>query len=154
MLEHTALLLHLVGFAAYVGAGFTQQRLVAMSAAPGLAPAVRDAWEKLAATVVTKFELPAIFLSIASGILFLVHEPAYLRQAAWFHPKLTCVLLMLVLSHLEMFNARRIVRARASGAADAESDIAARKRRHGIMGSFGALLVAIVLILVCFVRTA
>jgi len=154
MLENTALLLHLLGFATYIGAGFTQQRLIAMSAAPDLAPAVRDAWEKLAATILVKFELPAIFTSIASGILFLIHEPAYLRQAAWFHPKLTCVFVMLVLSHLEMFNARRIVRARESGAADAEADIAARKRRHGIMGSVGALLVAVVLILVCFVRTA
>ncbi len=125
-----------------------------MSAAPDLAPAVRDAYERLAATIVTRLELPAIFTSIASGILFLIHEPAYLRQAAWFHPKLTCVFLMLVLSHLEMFNARRIVRARESGAADADADIAARKRRHGIMGSVGAFLVAVVLILVCFVRTA
>ena len=152
MLQHTALFLHLISFAGYAGAGFAQQRLVAMSAADGIASPVRDAYERLAATIVTKIELPAIFLSLFSGILFLVYEPAYLKQAAWFHPKMTCVLLLLILSHLEMFNARRIVRARVAGGADA--DIAKRKKRHGIFGMAGGVLVVIILVLVSFVRTA
>lgn len=152
MLQHTALFLHLLGFAGYAGAGFAQQAFVAMSAADGLATPVRDAYERVAAAIVTKIELPALFLSLFSGILFLVYEPAYLRQAAWFHPKMTCVVVLLILSHLEMFNARRIVRARAAGGGDA--DIAKRKKRHRIFGMIGGVLVAIILVLVSFVRTA
>lgn len=152
MLQHTALFLHLLSFAGYVGAGFAQQRFVAMSAADGLATPVRDAYERLAAAIVTKIELPAIFLALLSGIMFLVYEPAYLKQGAWFHPKMTCVVVLLILSHLEMFNARRIVRARETGGADA--DIAKRKKRHGIFGMVGGVLVAIILVLVSFVRTA
>lgn len=152
MLAHVALFLHLLGFAGYVGAGFAQQRLVAISAAEGLAPAVRDAYERLAASIVTKIELPAIFLAVFSGVLFVINFPGYLHQPAWFHPKMTCVLVLLVLSHLEMFNARRIVRAREAGGADA--DIAKRKKRHAIFGGIGALLVLVILVLVSFVRNA
>ena len=152
MLAHVALFLHLIAFAAYAGAAFAQQRFVAMSAAEGLAAPVRDAYERLAASIVTMLELPAIFLSVLSGALFLAHDAGYLHQPSWFHPKMACVLVLLVLSHLEMFNARRIVRARAAGGADA--DIAARKRRHAIFGGIGALLVIVILALVSFVRTA
>ena len=152
MLQHVALFFHLVAFAAYVGAGFAQQRLMAMSAATGLAAEVRNAYEQLAARILTRLELPAIFGSMLSGALFLVHDTGYLHQPTWFHPKMLCVVLLAVLSHLEMFNALRLVRARAAGGA--EADLAKRKQRHAVFGGIGALLVLVLLVLVAFVRTA
>jgi len=148
LLTNVALFLHLIGFAAYLGAGFAQQRFVKASAADGLADAVRDAYERLAAAVVTKIELPAIFVSVLSGVLFIAVTPGLMRQP-WLHAKLTAVLLLLVLSHLEMFNARRIVRAREAGAT---SEIAERKKRHGLFGAIGTVLLLAVLGIVAFWR--
>ncbi|MBX3185370.1 MAG: hypothetical protein KF819_00080 [Labilithrix sp.] len=145
------LLVHLLSFAAYVGAGFAQQRLMKASAKSGLTGDVRDAYERLSAGIITKIELPAIFGSIASGVAFIAQNPA-LMKLGWLHGKITCVLLLAVLSHLEMFNARRIVAARARGEAGADEAIAARKARHGLFGTIGAILVVIVLVLVTFVR--
>jgi uncharacterized membrane protein len=150
MMEKLALFLHLLGLVGYAGGGLAQGRLLAASASAGLAAPARDAYERLAATVVTKVELPSLLLSVGSGILFLVHEPAYLRAAKWMHPKLTIVLMLLVLSHLEMFNARAIVRLRERGGSDEE--IAGRKRRHAMMNGAGIVLVVAVLVLVSFVR--
>src|SRR5678815_3212263 len=95
-LTNVALFLHLLAFAAYLGAGFAQQRFVRASAAEGLAEPVRDAYEKLAAVVVTRIELPAIFTSIVSGGIFVALQPALMRQP-WLHAKLTLVVLLLVL---------------------------------------------------------
>ena len=91
--------------------------------------------------------------AIVSGIGFLGTNPALMRQG-WLHAKLTCVLLLAVLSHLEMFNARRIVRAREGAASDAEAVIAARKKRHALFGTIGSLLVVVLLALVTFARLA
>lgn len=147
---HAALLLiHLVSFAAYLGAGFAQLQFIKRSA--GAVPAVRDAYEELAAAVVTKIELPAIMGSVLTGIGFIV-ENGLLMKMGWLHGKLACVLLLLVLSHLEMFNARAIVKLRKAGAADAETRIDARKKRHATMGAVGTLLVVAILVLVTFVR--
>ena len=74
-----------------------------------------------------------------------------MRQG-WLHGKLTCVLLLAVLSHLEMFNARKIVKAREANAAGAEDEIARRKSRHASLGAVGSLLVVVLLVLVTFVR--
>lgn len=150
MLEHVALFFHLAAFAAYAGAGATQQAVLASSGTLGLSTDVRDAYERLAERIVTRVELPAIFVAAVSGILFLVDDAGYLKQAAWFHPKMTCVLLLAVLTHLEMFNTRRIVRARLAGKPEAE--LTRRKRRHAIYGGLGACLLLAVLVLVTFVR--
>lgn len=145
------LLLHLLGFAAFVGAGFAQQRLLARSRAAGLAAAARDELERLSASVVTKIELPAILVSVASGVVAIVLAPDVMTHA-WMHAKLTCVVLLLVLSHVEMFNARRIVKLRAGAlpAPDAAAAIEARKRRHAIFGAVGSVLVLAILLLVVF----
>lgn len=150
ILAHVALFLHLVAFAAYLGAGFAQQRMLAASVRPGIADAARDEYERNAAMVVTKIELPAIFTSVVSGALFFVGTTGLMRQP-WLHAKLTIVLVLLVLSHLEMFNARNIVRARERGDA---SEVAERKKRHALMGAVGSLCVVILLGIVCFWRTA
>lgn len=151
VLTSATLFVHLVSFAAYLGAGFAQLQMMKRSTREGIAASVRDDYERLAAVVVTRIELPAIFGSILSGIVFVVQIPAFLKQG-WLHGKLTCVLLLAVLSHLEMFNARKIVKARAAGGARAEDEIAGRKKRHATFGAVGSVLVLILLILVTFVR--
>jgi len=151
VLTAALLFVHLVAFAAYLGSGFGQLQMMKLSARPGTAPATRDAYERIAATVITKIELPAIFASIGSGIVFVTQNPALMKQG-WLHGKLLCVLLLAVLSHVEMFNAREIVRERASGEAGAEDEIAKLKSRHGVLGAVGSLLVVVLLVMVTFVR--
>jgi uncharacterized membrane protein len=145
------LLIHLLGFAAYLGGGFGQLQLMKLSARPGTAADLRDAYERIAAAVVTRIEVPAIFVSMASGIGFIAQNPAFMKQG-WLHGKLLCVVLLAILSHLEMFNARKIVRARAAGGAGADAEITKRKARHSVLGGIGALLVVALLVLVTFVR--
>ena len=96
MLAAALLLIHLVSFAAYLGAGFGQLQLMKQSRIPGMAPAVRDNLERLSAAIVTKIELPAIMGSIASGVGFIVQNPAVMKFG-WLHAKLTCVVLLLLL---------------------------------------------------------
>ncbi|MDB5218556.1 MAG: hypothetical protein JWO86_6483 [Myxococcaceae bacterium] len=156
MITAALLLIHLVAFAAYLGAGFGQLQMIKLSARPGTTTDTRDAYERIAATVITRIEVPAIFVSIASGIGFIAQNPAFMKQG-WLHGKLLCVLLLAVLSHLEMFNARKIVRARAAGGggkanADVDAEIAKRKARHSVLGGIGSLLVVALLVLVTFVR--
>lgn len=151
-MEHlysAALLLHLVGFAAATGAGFAQGRFLRASTSPSLAAAVRDAYERNAAALATKAELPALFVSLLSGIVLLALRPTYL-QLPGMHAKLTLVALLLVVAHLEMFNARRIVKARAAGGAGAEAEIAARKARQGLYGTLAVLLLLGILVAVAF----
>ncbi len=151
VLTAAVLLVHLVCFAAYVGSGFAQTRLMKRSATPGLAAEIAREYEELVATIITKIELPAILGSIASGIVFVSQAPAFLKQG-WLHGKLTCVLLLAILSHLEMFNARAIVRARAAGGSGATAEIERRKKRHDVFGTVGALAVVGLLICVTFLR--
>jgi putative membrane protein len=147
---HKALIfIHLVGFAAFLGAAFAQQQFVARSTAQGIAPDVRDEYEQLAAAIVTKIELPALFVQVGVGICFLLMTPMWLTQG-WMHAKLTCVLVLLVLSHLEMFNARKIVKARADRGDAAETEIAARKKRHGMLGTIGTLAVVVLIAMVAY----
>jgi hypothetical protein len=68
------------------------------------------------------------------------------------HAKLAAVAVLLVLSHLEMFNARAIVRLRATGGTAAEAEIDARKKRHASMGLVGTACVVVVVVTVVFVR--
>jgi uncharacterized membrane protein len=156
VLTAALLLVHLVAFAAYLGAGFGQLQMIKLSVRPGTTPETRDAYERLAATIITRIEVPAIFASIASGIVFITQNPLLMKQG-WLHGKLLCVLLLALLSHLEMFNARKIVRAREAGGAGgggrlADAEIAKRKARHAVFGGIGSLLVVVLLVLVTFVR--
>ncbi len=149
-MAHKALIvLHLIGFAAYLGAGFAQQQLMKRSTASGLAAAIRNEYEILAAEIVTKIELPALMAQVATGIAFLLLAPEWLRQP-WLHGKLTCVAALLVLSHLEMFNARKIARARAAKGDAASEEIAARKKRHATFGAIGSLAVVVLVVLVAY----
>ena len=149
MLHKVLIFVHLVGFAAYIGAAFAQQQFLTRSARGDLAAAVRDEYERLAATIVTQIELPAIFVQVATGVVFIALAPMWLTQGG-LHGKLACVAVLLVLSHLEMFNARRIVKARAARGDGAREEIAARKARHATFGLLGTLAVVILLGLVAF----
>jgi uncharacterized membrane protein len=145
------LLLHLVGLAAYLGGAFAQQRFMRMSSAAGLAVAVRDEYERLSAAIVTKIEVPGLFAQVVTGVGIVVLQP-YLLKQHWLHAKLTAVVVLLVLSHLEMFNARRLVRARAARGDAAADEIAARKKRHAVMGAIATVLVVAVLVLATVLR--
>jgi uncharacterized membrane protein len=149
MVHKALLFVHLVGFAAYLGAGFAQQRFMARSRATGLAAAIRDEYERLAATVVTKIELPALMAQVATGVAFIALSPDWLRLG-WLHGKLGCVIVLLGLSHAEMFNARAIVKARAARGDGANGDIDARKTRHATLGTIGALVVVMLVGLVVY----
>jgi protoporphyrinogen IX oxidase len=147
---HKALLFaHLVGFAAYLGAGFAQQQLMARSRQAGLASAIRDEYERLAATILTRIELPALMAQVATGVVFIALDPAWLRLG-WMHGKLGCVVILLGLSHAEMFNARAIAKARATRGDGANADIDARKTRHATLGAIGALVVVTLVGLVVY----
>lgn len=150
-MRSAGLLVHLVAFAAYLGAGFAQLQMTKRSRDGSLAAAVRDEYERLAAAIVTKIELPALMLAIASGVYFLLIFPGYMRQG-WMHGKLTCVALLAILSHLEMFNARKIVRARAANAETMEVEILARKKRHAIYGGLGSAVALVLLVMVTLIR--
>jgi uncharacterized membrane protein len=78
-----------------------------------------------------------------------VLTPAWLTQG-WLHGKLACVLALLVLSHLEMFNARKIVRARAERGEAASAEIAERKARHRMLGTAGSVAAVLVIALVAY----
>src|SRR6185369_4290488 len=132
MFASALLLVHLVSFAAYLGAGFAQLQLLKRSRKTGLSPVVAAEHETLAATIVTKLELPAIFGSILSGIGFVAQNPAVMKFG-WLHGKLACVVLLAVLSHLEMFNARAIVKARAARGDAANEEIESRKASTSAM---------------------
>ena len=145
------LLFHLVGLAAFLGGAFAQQQFMKMSAKAGLATAVRDEYERLSAAIVTKVEVPGLFAQVFTGVAIVLLQPYLLRQH-WLHAKLTAVVLLLVLSHLEMFNARKIAKARATRGDAAADEIAARKKRHALMGAVGMALVVAVLVLATVLR--
>lgn len=147
MLVAALLLVHLVCFAAYLGAGFAQLQFMKRSrTATG---ETRNQFEQIAASITSKIELPAIFGSMLSGAGFIATNPLVMKQG-WLHGKLTCVLILVVLSHLEMINAKKIVKARAANAP--EPEIEARKKRHELYGTIGTLAVVAILVLVTFVR--
>ena len=149
MIHKALVLLHLLGFAAYLGSGFAQQRIMARSAQASVGAAVRDEYERLVATIVTRIELPALFVQVATGLAFVAINSAWLTMG-WLHGKLTCVVVLLVLSHLEMFNALAIVRARAARGDGANAEIAARKTRHARLGLLGGVALVAVVALVAY----
>ncbi len=151
-LHSVLILLHLLGFAAFLGGAFAQTQFMKMSTKAGLASAVRDEYERLAAAIVTKVEVPGLFAQLVTGVVMVLQEPEYLKQH-WLHGKLAAVAALLVLSHLEMFNARRLVKARAARGDAANDEIAARKKKHAALGVVGTVLVVAVLLFATVLRT-
>jgi uncharacterized membrane protein len=149
MVHKVLILVHLLGFAAYLGAGFAQQQFMKRSREAAMASGIRDEYERLAATIVTRIELPALMVQVATGAAFLALDPAWLRLG-WLHGKLACVVALLALSHAEMFNARAVVKARAARGDGANADVDARKARHATFGAVGTLVVITLLGLVAY----
>jgi uncharacterized membrane protein len=147
-----AIFFHLLGFAAYAGAEIAHQRVVRLARAGGAAGPVRAAYEALAAALVSRVELPALLVSLASGVA-LLYEQAWgpLRQG-WMHGKLAAVLALLVLAHLEMFNAKRMVRARTARGDAADDENAQRLARQARFGCFAYAGIITVIAMVAFVR--
>lgn len=150
-LYSAALFFHLLSFAATMGSAVAQHKMMDLSRKPGTDPATRDAYERNSAHVVSKVQLPAAFVLVLSGIALLVFfRPTYIRLPAM-HVKLTLVAILLVLTHLAMFNARAIVRLRAAGGEAGAIDD--RKKRHATFGAIGAILgITIVVIVAFFIR--
>lgn len=148
MLHRVALLLHLLGLVLFLGGAVAQTQFIKASAAKGLNDAVRDKYEELAAFCSKKIELPGLFLQIISGSLFVYLFPGYLK-APWLHIKLTFVAILLVLCHMEMINASKIVKARKAGKDD---EIDARKKKHNTMGAIGTVCVLAIVGVVIFGR--
>jgi uncharacterized membrane protein len=149
MAHKILLLVHLVGFAAYLGAGFAQQQFMKRSREAAMASVIRDEYEKLASTIATRIELPALMVQVATGVAFLALYPGWLKLG-WLHGKLACVAALLALSHAEMFNARAVVKARASRGDGANAEVDARKARHATFGAMGTLVVVALLVLVVY----
>jgi uncharacterized membrane protein len=149
MLYKIALFLHLIGFAGFFGASFAQARFMAASRRASLAVQMRDTYEALSASIITRIALPAIFLSFFSGLYMLYERPFWLRNP-WLHAKLTVVVVLLVLTHLAMFNARKIIKARNAGGDSAATEIAARKSRHAMFDGITGLGLLIILVAVSF----
>ena len=153
MLLSVLLLLHLLGFAAFVGGALAQQQFMRRSSQAGLVAAVRDEYERLAASVCTKVELTGLFAQVLSGVGAIVALPGFLAQH-WLHAKMTLVLILLVLCHVEMINARRIVKARQARGDAADGEIVARKKRQATVGLVVNVLIVGVLLLATVLRTA
>jgi uncharacterized membrane protein len=147
------LLVHLLGFAAFVVGALAQQQFMRSSSRAGLVAAVRDEYERLAAAVSTKVELTGLFVQVLSGVGIVVVQPYFLKQH-WLHAKLTAVLVLLVLAHVDMINARRIVKARQARGEAADGEIAPRKQRQATVGVVVDVLIVAVLLLVTVLRTA
>jgi uncharacterized membrane protein len=149
MLDKIAHLIHLLGFAAFLGGAVAQQQFMRTSAGASVLPPVRDAYERLSAEIVTKVELPSLIAQLFSGVLFVMQVPGYMRMG-WLHAKLLAVLVLLVLAHVEMFNARAIARLRQRHGDSAAAEIGKRKQRHFQLGLIGAVAVVAVVLLVTF----
>ena len=149
MVDKIAHLIHLLGFAAFLGAAVAQQQFMKASSSASVLPPVRDTYERLSAQIVTQVELPALIAQLFSGVLFVMQVPGYMKMG-WLHGKLLAVLVLLVLSHLEMFNARAIARLRQRHGDSMPAEIDKRKKRHLQLGMVGTLTVIALLALVTF----
>src|SRR5437868_13722344 len=92
------LLLHLLGFLTFAGANFATHRALAASARSGVAPAVRDAWEAVAARVSLVVALPGIAASVGSGLTMMYLTGWFQIHRGPMHPKLAAVAALLVTS--------------------------------------------------------
>lgn len=130
------LYLHLLSFAAYAGASVAAGNILRNSKRPGLDPAGRLSWLTAGAATITKVELPFAFALILTGLGLMMMTPGFMH-AAWLHIKLTLVLIAVVITHLKMFNAKRMVKAAMAGQMD---DVAARGQRQFMFGMLSLVL--------------
>lgn len=124
------LYLHLISFAAYAGAAVAAGHLLKNSRRGDLDKNGRLAWLSAGATTITKVELPFAFLLMFTGLGLMMMSPGFMK-ALWLHIKLTLVLVAVTLTHLKMFNARRMLRAAQAGQ---DAEVGARLGRQFVFG--------------------
>jgi uncharacterized membrane protein len=147
MPQRLVLILHLVSFASFLGAAFAQTQFLKASARSGLAPAIRDEYERLCAFINKSIEIPALYGLWATGLLMAMMSPEFLH-AHWLHAKMTLAFLLVGLAHVEKKNARRVVEARAAKGDAAAIEIAGLGAKHGVFALIGTAMVLCVLVLV------
>jgi len=149
-LQATGHLVHYFGFAMAIGGGIAALKAHKTSRTQNAEQ--NSVTESIAADIVTKLELPGLFIAIFGGILLIVENPAVMDASKiggpWLHIKLTLVLILLVLVHLKMFRSRKVVRERSGGAT--ESDCNALTDKAVMFGKIGQALYGLIFILATF----
>lgn len=140
---------HYLGFSLAIGAAVAGG--IALRRARRAPVLERVGLEDAAATIVTRAELPGLFVAVFGGILATAANPRLLRVdesgvGPWLHIKLVMVMALLVVCHLKMFSARRLVRQRSHAASEADCEVLARRTRRldalGLALAFAIMLVA------------
>jgi hypothetical protein len=126
---------------------------MAIGAAIAAALLFRQALERAAADTIGKIEIPGVFVAIVGGILLVIAHPEVLDPAAsgvgpWLHIKIAFVMGALVVAHLRMFNAKRLVRAREANESKDELDGLISKGKK--LDSAGLALYLIILFVAAF----
>jgi uncharacterized membrane protein SirB2 len=119
-------LVHYAGFEIAIGASVSAQSM--LNAARKHTAASRAGIEDSAASILAKLNLAGLFVALFGGILLIVQNPAVLKPAEsgagpWLHIKLLLVFILLVVAHLRMFRAKKLVRTRAGGGTEAECEV-------------------------------
>lgn len=122
--------IHYFGFAMAIGASIAASKAHALARTQEAAS--KSASEIVAGDILTKVNLPGLFVALFGGIILIVTNPMVLSPAnsgagPWLHIKLLLVLGLFVVAHLRMFRAKRLVRERAAGASEADCDALLQK---------------------------
>lgn len=144
-------LIHFWGFAMAVGASLAALKVHSLVRTHEAG--AKKGLEEAGKALLTKLEIPGLFLALTGGIIAIMLNPDHLRVSAsgagpWLHIKLVGVLALLVVAHLRMFRASRLVRERAAGATEADLD--ALLGQALMFGKVDVLLTALIFILATF----
>ena len=137
----TGRFIHFIGLGMAVGAAIAASLMF------------RQTLERAAADTISKVEIPGVFVAILGGILLVVGHPDVLDPeksgaGPWLHLKLAFVMGALVVAHMRMFNARRLVRSREANDPASELDpLVANGKR---LDSAGLALYLIILFIAVF----
>lgn len=148
----TGHLVHYFGFAMAIGGGIAA--LKSHKTSRSQTADQKSVTESIAASIVTKVELPGLFIAIFGGILLIMADPSCLDpndikgHGPWLHIKLTLVFVLLILVHLKMFRSLKVVRERAAGANESECNAIADKAI--LFGKITQALYGIVFIVATF----
>jgi len=120
-------LLHYFGFSMAIGGSIAA--LKSHKKARTLESEHKLATQSIAADIITKVELPGLFIALLGGVLLVIHNPLVLTLSPedplagpgpWLHIKLTLVFALFVFANLKSFRSRKTIRERAAGATESE----------------------------------
>jgi uncharacterized membrane protein len=108
----------------------------------------RKGLEKAALEAVGRVEIPGVFIAILGGVLLVVAQPSVIDPETsgagpWLHIKLAFVMGALVVAHMRMFNAQRLLRSRESQETGSELDQMIAKGRKLDSASLALYLVVL-----------